>query len=133
MGPGADPEGPRQPERAQSRHAGLPRKAEEKDRIADHIASLAGTPQTAGGPAAPVAALDPGEDIFEENCAMCHTLAGEENPLLPKVAGWDRGRIRMALDRLDTLRGGMPPLSATLREKDALADFLAAARDGGGP
>ncbi len=62
---------------------------------------------------------------------MCHALRAGENPLLPKIAGWSPQRIRQALDRLETLRGGMPSLSATPRQKDLLAEFLAASREGG--
>jgi len=97
----------------------------EKDRIADYIVSLQRES------AEPGAILDAGEDLFEENCAMCHALRAGENALLPKVAEWSPERIRQALDRLETLRGGMPPLSATPKEKDALAGFLAASREGG--
>jgi mono/diheme cytochrome c family protein len=97
----------------------------EKDRIADYIVSLQREP------AEPGAIRDAGEDLFEENCAMCHALRAGENALLPKIAGWSPERIRQALDRLETLRGGMPPLTATPKEKDALSGFLAASREGG--
>jgi mono/diheme cytochrome c family protein len=97
----------------------------EKDRIADYIVSLQ------RGPAEPGEIQDAGEDLFEENCAMCHALRAGENALLPKIAGWDPERIRQALDRLETLRGGMPPLTATPGQKDLLAGFLAASREGG--
>jgi mono/diheme cytochrome c family protein len=97
----------------------------EKDRIADYIVSLH------GGAAEPGAIGDAGEDLFEENCAMCHVLREGENALLPKIAGWSPERIRQALDRLEALPGGMPPLSATPKQRDMLADFLAASREGG--
>jgi mono/diheme cytochrome c family protein len=75
---------------------------------------------------------EPGEDVFEEHCSMCHTLRGGGNPLLPKLAGWDPQRIRHALDMLDKLKGGvMPPLKAPPADKDALAGFLAATLRGG--
>ena len=97
----------------------------EKDRIADYIVALQ------RGPAEPTAVEDEGEDLFENHCAMCHALRAGENPLHPKIAGWSPQRIRQALDRLETLRGGMPSLSATPRQKDLLAEFLAASREGG--
>ena len=101
--------------------------AAEKEALADFIVSLNG-PQ----PAAAATGHDHGEDVFEQNCSMCHTLRGGDNPLLPKVAGWDRQRIRKTLDMLDKLRGGvMPPLNATPADKDALAGFLAASLQGG--
>lgn len=81
-------------------------------------------PSAAGAPS--------GRDVFEEHCSACHTLSGGDNPLPPKVAGWDRKRIRGALDRLETLAGGaMPPLEASPAEKDALADFLVSTQRGG--
>jgi mono/diheme cytochrome c family protein len=78
------------------------------------------------------AGVHPGRDVFERNCSFCHTLGAGSNPLPPKVAGWDRKRIRENLDRLETLRGGvMPPLKAPPADKDSLADFLFAIRKGG--
>lgn len=98
--------------------------AAEKDRIADYIVSMQREAGAAG-------THDAGEDLFEKNCAGCHALRTGENALLPKIAGWAPERIRKALDHLETLKGGMPPLSATPREKDTLAGFLAASREGG--
>lgn len=98
----------------------------QKDLIAGYIYSLNHPAETA----AP--AHDPGEDVFETHCSMCHTLRGGGNPLLPKVTGWDRQRIRAALDMLDKLKGGvMPPLNAPAADKEALADFLFHAAQGG--
>ncbi|WP_298037883.1 c-type cytochrome [uncultured Desulfuromonas sp.] len=96
---------------------------EEKDLLAAYIASLQGS--------VPVAGHDPGEDVFEEHCALCHTLEGDYNQLLPKIAGWDEAKIRAALDGLERLNPAMPPLSATAAEKDALARFLAESLKGG--
>lgn len=98
--------------------------AEEKDRIADYIVSMQRAPADAG-------THDAGEELFEENCAGCHALRTGDNALLPKIAGWGPERIRRALDHLETLKGGMPPLSAAPHQKDALAEFLAASREGG--
>ncbi|MBE0603402.1 MAG: c-type cytochrome [Deltaproteobacteria bacterium] len=82
-------------------------------------------------PAAAAGALS-GKDVFEQHCSGCHTLSGDDNPLPPKVAKWDRKKIREALDRLETLKGGvMPPLDAPPAEKDALADFLVSTQQGG--
>jgi mono/diheme cytochrome c family protein len=91
-----------------------------------HGKEIAERPAAAG--AAPA-----GREVFERHCSVCHTLEGGDNPLPPKVAGWDRKRIRGALDRLETLAGGgvMPPLKAPPSEKDALADFLFSTQTGG--
>ncbi len=96
----------------------------EKDLLADYLAS----PPAAG---AVPAHHDPGEDVFESHCAMCHSLEGSANPLLPKIRGWQRDRLRGALDRLEQLSPAMPPLSATTEEKEALADFLTHSLQGG--
>ncbi|MDX1814419.1 MAG: c-type cytochrome [Thermodesulfobacteriota bacterium] len=99
----------------------------EKDLLADFVVSLNRPPEGASA-----AGHDHGEEVFEENCSMCHTLRGGDNPLLPKLAGWDRQRIRHALDMLDKLRGGiMPPLKAPPADKDALTAFLVAELQGG--
>ena len=97
---------------------------EEKDLIASYIYSL-----KTGGSAE---THDEGKEVFQKNCSMCHTLRGGENPLLPRITGWSPEKIRGSLDRLDKLRGGMPPLQATGGEKDALAGFLAKSLQGGG-
>ncbi len=94
---------------------------EEKDQIADYIFSMRGE----------VKIHDEGKEVFKENCSMCHTLSGGANPLLPKVAGWRRERIRGALDMLEKLKGGMPPLQASGHEKDALTAYLVKSLQGG--
>jgi mono/diheme cytochrome c family protein/cytochrome bd-type quinol oxidase subunit 1 len=97
----------------------------DKELMADYIVSLNAPAPTAQVAKPAVAAHDRGEDMFEQHCAMCHALRGDMNPLLPKVAGWDRPRIRRALDMLDKLAdGAMPSLQAPAADKEALADFL---------
>ena len=90
----------------------------QKDLIAGYIHSL----NAPGASAAP--AHEPGEDVFEENCAMCHGLRSGDNPVLPLVKGWSRERIRDALDRLSKLNQAMPDLDAPPAQKEQLADFL---------
>jgi mono/diheme cytochrome c family protein len=96
---------------------------EEKELVADYIFSLKGGGASAGH--------DEGKEVFEKNCAVCHSLSEGSNPVLPKMAGWSRERIRGSLDRLDRLRGGMPPLQASGEEKEALATYLSRALQGG--
>jgi mono/diheme cytochrome c family protein/cytochrome bd-type quinol oxidase subunit 1 len=98
--------------------------AEEKDLIAGYIFSLRNGEEEQTG--------DEGKEVFQEHCSMCHSLRGGSNPLLPKISGWDLKRIRSALDMLEKLKGGMPPLEASGEDKDALADFLAKSMQGGG-
>jgi mono/diheme cytochrome c family protein len=97
--------------------------AEEKDLVADYIHAL----RNAGGGVV----HDEGREVFEKNCSMCHTLGDGANPLLPKMAGWTRERVRSSLDVLQRLKGGMPPLQASNEEKDALAAFLVRSLQGG--
>ena len=100
----------------------------EKDQLAAFILSL-----NAAGSTVPATADDAGETVFEAHCAMCHGLAEGGNPLLPKVAGWSRQRIRAALDMLEQLQPAMPPMEATSEEKDSLAAFLHQQSQGGQP
>jgi cytochrome c5 len=100
----------------------------EKDQLAGFIVSL-----NVAGSAVPAVAEDAGETVFETHCAMCHSLAEGYNPLLPKVSGWNRDRIRAALDMLDKLQPAMPPMVASSEEKDSLAAFLYEKSQGGQP
>jgi len=95
---------------------------EEKEQVADYIHSL-----KLGGKET----HDEGKEAFDKYCAMCHSLAGGENPLQPKLSGWSRDRIRTSLDMLDRLKGGMPPLRAPSGEKEALATYLSRSLQGG--
>jgi mono/diheme cytochrome c family protein len=95
---------------------------EEKELMADYIHSL----KTGAGES-----HDKGKEAFDKHCAMCHSLGQGVNPLLPRMSGWDRERIRKSLDMLDRLKGGMPPLQAPNEEKEALAAFLSRSLQGG--
>ncbi len=101
--------------------------AAEKDLLAAFLVSL-----HAVGSTVPVAE-GAGETVFETHCAMCHSLAEGYNPLLPKVSGWSRERVRAALDMLEKLQPAMPPMVASGEEKDALAEFLYEKKQGGQP
>jgi mono/diheme cytochrome c family protein len=96
---------------------------QEKDLIAGYIYSLQGGADPAGH--------EEGGEVFERNCGVCHALREGANPLLPKMAGWGRERIRGSLDKLQTLKGGMPPFDAPNQEKEALATFLYRSLQGG--
>jgi hypothetical protein len=58
--------------------------------------------------------------LFEQNCTLCHT----QELVQRKTAGWDRNRIRSALDNLNRLNPAMPDYKGTSREKDRLADYI---------
>jgi mono/diheme cytochrome c family protein len=102
--------------------------AAEKDQLAAFIVSL-----NAAGSTVPAVVEETGETIFETHCAMCHSLAKGHNPLLPKVSGWSRERIRAALDMLEKLQPAMPPMVASDEEKNTLAAFLYEKSQGGQP
>jgi mono/diheme cytochrome c family protein len=95
----------------------------EKDLIADYIYSLQGESVRENH--------DEGEEVFERNCAVCHSLRTGVNPLLVKMEGWTRQRVRGSLDMLQKLKGGMPSLQVSNGEKDALATFLYRSLQGG--
>jgi mono/diheme cytochrome c family protein/cytochrome bd-type quinol oxidase subunit 1 len=96
---------------------------EEKELLADYVYSLR-TGETGEDDGE-------GKEVFEANCAICHSLRGGSNPVLPKMAGWNGERIRRSLDMLDKMKGGMPPLAETGEKKDALAAFLLKSLQGG--
>jgi mono/diheme cytochrome c family protein len=95
----------------------------QKDLLADYIYSMRG--------GAEEGIEDEGKEVFREHCAVCHSLSGRSNPVLPKMVGWNRKRIRRSLDKLDKMKGGMPPLEESGEEKDALAAFLFKSLQGG--
>ncbi|RQW82536.1 MAG: cytochrome c [Geobacter sp.] len=107
-------------QRAMSDYQGTPA---EKDQMAEFIYSLQ-KGDVRDNP-------DEGEEMFEKNCAICHTLREGVNPLLPKMTGWTREQVRSSLDMLQRLKGGMPALQASKEEKDALATFLYRSLQGG--
>jgi mono/diheme cytochrome c family protein len=69
---------------------------------------------------------DLGESLFQQRCSPCHGLREGGNAMNARVRGWDRDRIRAALDDLPRMSPAMPPLMLPAEQKDALADFLAA-------
>ncbi len=68
-------------------------------------------------------ALEAGEELFQLECGSCHTVDGY-NGMRFMVKGWSRDLIGEALDRLDELKGFMPPFVGTGAEKEALAEWL---------
>jgi mono/diheme cytochrome c family protein/cytochrome bd-type quinol oxidase subunit 1 len=97
--------------------------SEEKELLAEYLQALQGEDDRD--------AHDEGKEVFENNCAICHSLREGANPVLPMMTGWSRERVRGSLDRLQSLKGGMPALQASNEEKDALATFLYRSLQGG--
>ncbi|MDF2630709.1 MAG: cytochrome [Symbiobacteriaceae bacterium] len=64
-----------------------------------------------------------GEDVFRLQCAECHTVQGY-NGVTPLVKGWTQAFASDQIDRLNMLKGYMPPFMGTPAERDALAAYL---------
>jgi cytochrome bd-type quinol oxidase subunit 1 len=64
-----------------------------------------------------------GEDVFRLQCASCHTTNGY-NGVTPLVKGWTQEFAVHQIDRLNMLKGYMPPFMGTAEERDALAAYL---------
>lgn len=88
--------------------------AADKDAMAGYLFGL-------NNPESAAPAKDQGAMLYEENCAACHSL----DQITPKLKGWQRGKIRTALDKLSALNSAMPDYTGTAAEKDALADYMA--------
>ena len=90
----------------------------EQDRtaVATYLASLAPAP----APSADEAAQ--GRLVFEERCAMCHTIGGMFRPL--EFGGMDVDAIDGMLQQLDVLSPDMPPFHGSDAERKALSVFL---------
>ncbi len=63
-------------------------------------------------------------EIFRVECRSCHTLDGY-NALRPLVRGWSEQFMDYQLQRLNELKGYMPPFVGTEAERRALAGWLA--------
>lgn len=87
---------------------------DDKDAMAGYLFGL-------NQPGAAVPAQDHGATLYDENCAVCHSF----DQIKPMVQGWQRGKIRAALDKLSALNSAMPDYTGTATEKDALADYMA--------
>lgn len=64
-----------------------------------------------------------GEDMFRLQCAACHTVTGY-NGVKPLVKGWTADFAANQIERLDMLKGYMPPFMGNPAERDALAAYL---------
>ena len=73
------------------------------------------------------AAHDPMEaagQVFRVECRVCHTVDGY-NGVRPLLTGWSEPFIDYQLQRLNELKGYMPPFVGTEAERRALARWLA--------
>jgi len=69
-----------------------------------------------------------GEDVFRIQCASCHTVQGY-NGVGPLVKGWTADFAAHQIDRLQMLKGYMPPFLGNEAERDALAAYLVSLND----
>jgi mono/diheme cytochrome c family protein len=67
---------------------------------------------------------DAARQIFRIECRSCHTIDGY-NAVRPLLKGWSEPFIDYQLQRLDELKGYMPPFVGNEAERRALAAWLA--------
>ncbi len=68
--------------------------------------------------------FDAAREIFRVECRSCHTIDGY-NAVRPLLHGWSEPFIEYQLQRLNELKGYMPPFVGTEAERRALASWLA--------
>lgn len=61
-----------------------------------------------------------GEKLFRAHCTICHP----ESLVKTRTAGWDRAKIRWALDNLNKLQPAMPDFNGAPEVKDHIADYI---------
>lgn len=101
----------------------------EKQALAAYlVGTLHGKPLTMPAAASDTSSAAPsGQQLFANNCAFCHG----EDKVKRYIQGWDRQRIRTALDKLNELNSAMPPYEGSAAEKEDLTDYLMQAREKG--
>lgn len=67
--------------------------------------------------------LRAGEEMFHLECSNCHTVDGYNGVRL-LVRGWRQEFADYQLQRLNELKGFMPPFAGTAEERRALARWL---------
>jgi mono/diheme cytochrome c family protein len=78
-------------------------------------------------PWAAAAAADPlryGSDLFQTECASCHSVSGYRG-MRSRVRGWDETFAREMLLHLPLTRGTMPPFAGNEQDRIALGRYLA--------
>jgi len=71
----------------------------------------------------PANQLAAGKQVFELQCAICHTTDGY-NSLRLFTKGWSKGFIAQQIRHLDELKGFMPPFAGNDAEREALAAWI---------
>jgi len=95
----------------------------EADRI-DREGALGGARWASVREVQPENRLEAGEELYRLQCASCHTREGF-NSIRFAVLGWREEFIDFQLRYLDELKGFMPPFFGTVKERQALAAWLA--------
>jgi len=68
--------------------------------------------------------MEIGQKVFQERCALCHTIKGARRPL--DFGGADFDTVDGMLQQLDSLTPEMPPFTGTEAQRHALANWLRA-------
>jgi cytochrome c553 len=68
--------------------------------------------------------IEAGRAVYILQCLSCHEVDGY-NPIRPLIRGWDEEFLDAQLEKIDTLKGFMPPFMGTEAERRALAKYLA--------
>jgi len=64
-----------------------------------------------------------GEKVFRFSCQSCHTVNGF-NGIKFAVKGWEKDFLDMQIQKLDQLKGYMPPFLGNEEERKALVEWL---------
>ncbi|MFC1564014.1 cytochrome ubiquinol oxidase subunit I [candidate division KSB1 bacterium] len=72
--------------------------------------------------------IDTGRDIFRIACRSCHTVDGYRG-LKDPVSGLDRDFLYGLVDKVENMKGNMPPFPGIETEKQALAEYLFSLND----
>lgn len=68
----------------------------------------------------PRMAQSEGGQLFARHCVICHP----ESLVKSRTAGWDKNKIRWALDNLNKLQSAMPDFQGTTQEKALITDYI---------
>ncbi len=69
--------------------------------------------------------LAAGAELFQHQCASCHSIGGPMNDIKPWAANLTQTGLGSLLGALDRINPAMPPFVGNPAEKDALAAYLA--------
>lgn len=68
---------------------------------------------------------DTGRELYQLQCASCHSLDGPMNPMGQRLGSMTRRGLEALLNGLHLRNSSMPPFAGSAKERQALAAFLA--------